>query len=769
MLNVNAPLERIGYVRDDPRSPDSIDLDRWLSAIRRQKWMVFSGAFLGLSLGIAHALTAVPLYTSTTKILIDKNRAQVVDPTSGRGDAAQNESEILSQVEIFKSDELARAVVSRLKLTTDGEFLADTPSILSAGTAYVKEFIARVVIEPLGGLPVVSDADNSPDAIAMRAIDRLQQNLTVDRVGRTFVLTIGYTAPSPRLAARISQEFGDAYIDDQLQAKYDATKRASVWLQDRIADLKLQSFEADLQVQKFRAENNLIAADGRLVSEQQMSEITTQLIGAQAATAESKAKLDQIQNLINSGRTDAVVDDSLVSSTIINLRERYLDASRQRSEIESKLGPNHVQVVRLKNQMDDLERLIFGELRRIGDSYRSSYNVALSRQSSLEKSLKDIVSINAESNTTQVQLRELERESETLRALYSSFLEKFQGALQQQSFPISDARVISPAAAPLEPSFPRKTLLVALSLMLGTLGGVSVGAIREYKDRYFRIGSDVSDDLNLDFLGYLPIIKAGYHAPVAGGKVAGDGLWRSGSINLPVQRDALSPFAETLRNVRVSVDNALPKDRGCKVLGVVSCLPNEGKTTVAANFGVLLASHGRRVLLIDGDIRKPAISAGLLANPQRGLAEALSDGTDFDKIPLIWDATQRLAILPTMPTRRFSQNSELLSSPHMENIINSARREFDYVVIDLPPVGLVVDAKAIATKLDLVVFVIEWGKTPRHLVRSLLASVPSLYQKCIGVVFNKADSSGIRRYHSPGSLESYSSKYSDYYFDKNAL
>ena len=499
--------------QDGDEGRDLIDLGWLLAAARRQAWLIALGAVAGIALGLVYILNAVPLYTASVDILIDKGRSQFIDQyeSSGASGAIQDKSEILSS---GRTDQVRAAGPCRRR-----EAQADRGRRVHGGHAEPGKLRAgrgrrgnRLVA--LAARRRTSEAsDEGTYDVVGEAADTLRGGVDVDRTGRTYVLSVSYTAKSAELASRIAQGYGEAYLDDQLQSKYEATRRASAWLQDRISELKQQSYEADLQVQKFRSENNLIAAGGQLVSEQQLSEVNTQLVSAQAATAEAKARLDQIDSLINSGRTDAVVNQSLQSATINSLRERYLDASRLKTEIEAKLGPTHVQVIRLTEQMAELERLIFEELRRIAKSYKSDYLVALSRQQSLQDSMSKIVGVNASANTTQVKLRELERQSATFKLLYDTFLQRYQETVQQQSFPISNARIITPAKPPDRASYPRTSKTLALFLVLGTMASTGLAAFLEYRDRFFRTGDQVRSEAKVEFLGFLPFIEPGKSKP----------------------------------------------------------------------------------------------------------------------------------------------------------------------------------------------------------------------------------------------------------------
>ncbi|KQT61793.1 hypothetical protein ASG54_23235 [Aureimonas sp. Leaf460] len=729
-----------------------VDLDHIFAMVRRQLWVVLVGLVIGAMVGVAYLLSAVPLYTATSDILIDKGQSKIVDELASASGVFQDEAEMLSQVELLKSDQIADGVEKRLSLSENAVFMAGNPSVLRSAILGIKSLVALVTGDD--ALDLDEEATTREEAKAL-----LQKNLTVERVGQTYVLRLGYTSVDPELAARITAAYGEAYLDDQLQAKYEATRRASGWLQDRIAELKEQSYNADLAVQQFRNDNGLIASGEQLVSQQQLNQINSQLIESQAQTSESKARLDQINAIIATGRTDSVVGDALSSQTINTLRDKYLDTARRETEIRGKLGSGHVQAVRLRSEMKEYERLIFGELRRIADSYQSNYTVALEREKSLEASLARVVSVNASDNTMQVKLRELERESETFKSLYDNFLQRYQQTVQQQSFPITDARIITPASVPDKPSAPKTPIVLAMFMALGVAAGTGSAALREYRDRFFRVGAQVRTELETEFLGYTPIVKSQTTRTDA----VVPSLWAPGGMAAYVRQHPMSGFTETLRNVKVAVDLAMP-DLSCKVIGVVSCMPTEGKSTISANLGCLLAMQGAKTLLIDGDLRNPGLSRMMAKKPDAGVVEVVL-GQAPANATILADSDEKLSLLPTILKRRVANTAEILASPSMANLLTGFRSEYDYVVVDLPPLGPVVDAKAFAGRVDAFVFVIEWGRTSRMLVRNILMNNPVFHEKCLGVILNKADNSKMKFYRSYGSPEYYASRYNSYYTD----
>lgn len=731
---------------------DVLDIDALISAARRQWHVVVLCGAIASVLGLIFVFTATPYYTSTVNVLIDRNNSQVVEQMSTIGTVPDDETSILSQVELLQSDTIALAVVDKLNLTNDPDFNRSGFSLVAT---------IRQTLRAIGSLfssDGASDAQ-STDAARLAAAAQLKANLNVSRVGKTYVLEIDYQSPSAELAAKIANAIGDAYLVDKLSSKYDATRRASDWLQDRIAELRQDSLNADLAVQKFRAAHGLVSVGDQLVTDQQLGELNTALLTAESDTAKARARLDRIQEIIASGQTDAIVTDVLGNSISTDLRKKYLDASKVEADISSRLGPDHVQAVRLRREMNEYKRLMFEELNRIAQSYRSDLDVATAREKSLRDSLAQATAVSASASENQVQLRELQRTSESYKNQYQLFLQRYQEAIQQQTFPVTEARVITQATVSIAPSYPRKPLFLALFGLAGVMVGCGLGAFREFRDRFFRTGDQVRDVLGVEFIGIAPAIDP-TKSTMRGGPAAVGGAVVNYVVNNP-----LSAFAETMRSGKIAADMAFV-GKQCKIIGVTSAIPGEGKSTISINFAKLLASQGARTILIDADLRNPGATRAMNVTAQGGLLEVLLNGEDPRSVMQHDPATQ-LSFLPAIIRHRVPHSSELLSSNAMANLLNVLGAEADYIVIDLPPAGPVVDARAIASRIDGFLFVVEWGKTARQVVRQVMTKEARLYDKCLGVVLNKVDQEKMKLYRMYGSSEYYSATYARYYKEGN--
>jgi succinoglycan biosynthesis transport protein ExoP len=382
----------------------------------------------------------------------------------------------------------------------------------------------------------------------------------------------------------------------------------------------------------------------------------------------------------------------------------------------------------------------------------------------LRENIGRLTQETSEANKSLVHLKGLEQRADALNTLYQSFLSRYEQALQQQSFPIAKARVISSASTPTGPSSPSKTIVLGLSMVLGLMVGAALATAAEFSERYFRIEADIRSALGLKFLGYLPILPGSlFNRPKV--KRGEEPPLLNPGMRVAVDTPG-SAYAETLRNAKLAADVVLQGEHS-KVIGIISALPREGKTTVAANLAGFIASTGSKTLLIDADLRNPGLARQMVTPPEKGLMDAIAGEESWASFVKV-DRRSRLAILPSVARSNFAHTSELLSSAGMAELLRGAREMFDYIVVDLPPSAAVVDAKAFEPEVDGFIVVAEWGATPRTLLRSLLRAEPRMRSKVLGVILNKTDMKKLARYASLGGSERYMNRYADYYVKPSA-
>ncbi|MAU94380.1 MAG: chromosome partitioning protein ParA [Fulvimarina sp.] len=760
---------------------DGPNLEAILAAVRRRAWLVVLCAIAGGLFGLAYLVAAVPFYTSSTQLLIDTRDTQSAQEAAVMPDVVFDDATVDSQVVILRSERIAEAVIDRLALMEDplfdnagGNVLTLAANAVGALVDYAGGAVGAggepvAVPGAIGADPVAPirgdrAGDGGGEAGRRAAVAKLRANLAVARVGHTHVLDIVFTSVDPGLSARIANAYAEAYIDDKLNAKYDATRRAGVWLQERIADTEERARAAELAVQKFRGEHDLMSANGELLSDQQLTGLNGQLIAARANVGEAEARYRRIKEIIDGKETDAAVNESLNSAIISDLRSRYLEASKQYQDLVSRVGRQHTQAIKLSGDMGQYERLIFDELKRIAEVYRSNVEVARNRVASLETDVRTLAGTTATATQSQDQLRELERQATIFRTLHDQLVSRYEETSQRNSFPITEARVLT-AAAPGTKSHPTATLVLSVAVFFGAACGGGLGALAEIRDRVFRTGDQVRDELGVEFIGMLHLLPVKRARARSTRRDGGSDEAPVVEVRQPMLRQTveapLSGFAETLRTTKIACDLVIGGKQP-KVVGLVSILPDEGKTTVSKNLASLVASSGSKVLLIDADLRNPGLTRGAVRGIGTGLVDVLHGRAEW-RSAVVTEAETGLDILASYPSRSVTHSGDLVSSPRMRAILAEAGTRYDYIFVDLPPIGAVVDARAAARLLDALVFVVEWGKTDRKLLREAFRNDPRLSDMCVGVLLNKVDPKKIKLYESHGHASYYGQSYAKYY------
>ena len=706
--------------------------------LRRQYPVIAFCALLAVAMGVIYLRHTPPRYTAHATMIIDTRKGQVFQNQSILADAPIDLAGIESQVQIVKSEGVAASVIKDLHLTEVPEFVGGGASLTDRVFSY------------LGASP---PPPRSEFELMRQAIGVFERSLDALRVGMSYVLDITYTSNDPDRAAQIANAVADAYIVDQLDAKFQANRRATNWLQDRVGGLRDQAASAERAVVAFKQENNIVAAGGKLMNEQQISDLNTQLVLARAHTSEAEARLNRIQSIIRADSSgapfDASVSDALNNPIITKYRQQYLEIVNREAEWSMRYGKDHLAVVNLRNQIREIRDSIFAELRRLAETYKSDYEIAKQRQESLEKDLAQAVSQSQEANKAQITLRELESSAQSVRTLHDSFLQRYMESIQQESFPITEARVISRATRPLGKSGPKTELILALACMGGIGLGAAAGFIREVMDRVFRTTGQVETALNAPCVALVPLVDDALTNDSLNGEdglpsIGSKAIAHDGSVCWVVAEQPLSRFAEAIRSVKLAADlNTSNKNH--KVIGFTSALPHEGKSTIAAALGQLVSQVGGKVIIVDCDLRNPSLSRTLAPNATLGIIDVLAGEHSLEDA--IWrDGPGGMAFLPALSRSRIFHTSEVLASEPTKKLFEDLRESYNYVIVDLPPLAPLIDVRATPHLVDGYFLVIEWGRTKIDVVQHALNTAPGVYEALLGTILNKANMEFMSRY-----------------------
>jgi polysaccharide biosynthesis transport protein len=774
-----------------------------ISFIRRRFRIIALSLLASAALGAGYLYVAQPIYIGRALLIVDAPKMQVYQGQSPQN-APVNSATVDTQIQIIKSDDIALSVIKQLKLDQDAAFLADSGGLLATIKARVMNFAQNAF--------GITSAD-APGLLSTEslALANFRQRLTVTRVDMTYAIEIEFSSGSPFRAAKVANAIADAYGLNAVEAKYQITGEAAKWLQDRLAKLREQTTNAERAVVDYETENRIVNTGGELLNEQQIAELNSQLIQARAAAAEAKARLDRVETVLKSNDTDpdaaGAVAETLHDDVINKMRAQYLQDERQADEWTARYGAQHQAVLNLRNDMKDLQQSIFQEVQRIANSYQSDYAIARSRENSIQGSLNQLISESQTAEKAEVTLHSLQSSAETDRALYDNFLQRYMESVQQQSSPLTESRLITHARPPLAKSWPRPMLTMALALLGGAIFAGIFGMLRDMADRVFRTTLQVCEHLQSDCIAVIPLVKGMSPPAVAFQKAkpgppmavaeqvkrnfaiaeralvarllgdGTDGIWRlfappqrrprrrrrmlrvEKSVCWTVANAPCSRFSESIRAVKVAADNGR-LDNESKAIGVTSALPNEGKSTIAISLATLIAQGGGRAILLDCDLRNPALTRLLAPDAKAGLLEVIAGQAEVEDV--LWrEPRTGLAFLPCVVTSRLPHSSDILASEKIPQLIDQLRRSYDYVIMDLSPLAPVVDARVASRFVDSFLLVIEWGRTKIGVVQHALRSAPGVGDKSIGIVLNKANMKSFVRY--AGEQETY---YSNPYYGR---
>jgi succinoglycan biosynthesis transport protein ExoP len=568
------------------------------SFIRRQFPVIAFVTFLAIALATIYIITARPSFTAEAQLLVDAQKLQLFQQQSILGDIPADSAEVESQVEILKSENIASAVIKSLHLIEDPEFVGSSGGLLGA--------LFSFVLSPFG-----TDQTASEFELNRNAMRTFQSRLSVKRVGLTYVIQIDFKSYDAERAAQIANAVADAYVDDQLEAKYQATKRASAWLQDRIKELRDQVATAEQAVVDFTTKNNIVntgGSDNRPIAEAQVAELSSQLVIARANTAEAQARLDRIDSILKGNIADssfgATVADTLKSDVVSKLRTQYLELAAREADWSEKYGHDHIAVVNLRSQMQEINNSILDELKRLGETYKSDFEIAKQREAGVQEELSKAVGQSQVIDAKSVTLRDLQSTAQTYKSLYDNFLQRYMESVQQQSFPISEARLISPASRPLHKSDPKTVLVMAIAGLGGMLVGFGIGMLRDLSDRVFRTSEQIESLLQTDCIGVVPLLTNNTKSDRSNDSSAQSGFTNAGRKD---KRRAMagilwSRSVETVRSSAVVTDlhGALKSTKG-KINAFASSLSDRDNQVAASipSFESTLESLRPRTIVSD--------------------------------------------------------------------------------------------------------------------------------------------------------------------------
>lgn len=749
--------DRTGLPFDGRSQPDQTEggigdlVKLGFAFLRRRYTMIIVITVLATATSWLYLRLTPPTYNAQVHVLLGNARAQFVQQQSILAEPAFDLSQIETQLQLLKSRATAAVVLDRLKLADDPEFneSARSPSLWQRLRGWGSS--------PPKDRP--SDAEGRPSEAA---IDTFLARLTATRAGYSNVIEISFNSSSAGRAAEIVNAVANAYVADQLDAKFEANRKATTWLQERLRDLGEQALTAQRAVDAYKTEHNIVSPDGKPIGEQQITDLSARLGAARAQASEATAKLSRYETLLSSNpaksssidNLDAIGADAMNSQIITALRQQYLELTRREAELSARVGRDHLAVVSVRNRMREYRNSIFEEVKRLAEISRSEFEFAKQRQQEIEKQLAKAVSHSQSTNSAELTIKDLEGRAKTLRSLYESFLQRYMGSAQQETFPISETRVIFPASPPQTKSKPNTNLALGLGIFGGLALGIALAFLRDVMDRVFRTSSQLETTLELPCLSVIPLLPTSKTPKTPTRSTPTDeetdeDLRQRTISNVPaIHRTVvgmpLSRYTEAIRSIKLTIDHN-PVKGPSQVVGITSALPNEGKSTVSASLAQLISHSGKRAIMVDCDLRNPSLSASVAPKAAVGIVEVANGSRSLEET--IWrDPQTNLAFLPAVRRGTQYHTSEILSADTMCKLFERLRQTYDYIIVDLPPLTPLVDVRVTAPFIDCYVLVVEWGRTKIDVVQHALHTAPTISDSLLGAVLNKTDIRAMARY-----------------------
>ncbi len=671
------------------------DLLRILSIHWRK--IVASGIVLG-GLSAVVVLFMPAVYAGTALVMIDEQQNHIFDSRtdpSVLSDLPSDPSSVESQLQMLQSHALIGHVVDRLGLAADPEFNGTSQDWFGGVTGAIDRIISGLG-QRSGPKPDVPDASTAQQR-REHAVGSVRASLSAEIEGRSTVIGITFHSRSPVQAAGVANAIADTYVDSLTDAKSFASENAAKWLSDRVTKLGRQAGAADAAVQLYKAQHGLLdTSTGTALTDQKLGDLTSQLIGAEGDRAEAQAKLSRVKQLVQSGK-NADVTEVVDSPLIGQLREQEATLLQQKADFSSRYGDRNPKMVSLETQLSVLKQKIDEEAARIVGTVSNTVAVADAHVQAIRGEMAGATSTANTQNYARVKLGELAADAASAHALYQSYLDRLKQTQEQTGLKSADAHVASPASVPLAPISPKSALIIGGGAMGGLLVGFLYALMADRLCGGFRSLQELELATGLPVLATLPELN---HA-------------RAQDAALEVVRRPHSEFSEAVRGLEIALARSYAGARDGKVFVVLSALPGEGKTVTAVSVARRFAIYGKRVVLVDGDLRRPSVAMTLgVHNTRYDLGDYLSRRCMLDEA-ICADPHSSLVALPVSRGLKVSNEDNLAA---MSALIRHLRGISDVVIIDTPPVLAVQDARLLAELSDGAIFVVRWAKTSREAV-----------------------------------------------------
>lgn len=713
-------------------------IDYW-HILFRHRFTLLSFALASLCAALLFTLVQTPIYRVRTSLEIQSsNLGELRDADSANSPVtyASPESYVETQVKLLQSESLIEDVIDKMKLRED------RPSGIWASFA---SFVHRAL--------AFSRTARLPEKEQM--LRQVQRNLTVQSSGDSRLLEILYESPDPKLAANFANTLVSEFIELNQEERWKAAQATAEWLTNHLNQMKSQLETSEAQLQDYAQTAGLsYTSDKESLADDRLKEIQDELSKAQADRIDSEAKYEQAE-----GKPADSLPEILADPTMRDERQKLADLQTQYAELSATLTPAHYKVRQVHAQIDELQAQIQKERADVLGRIRNEYSAAIRREKLLSEARANQEKVVDEQSSKAIHYDTLKRDVESNRHIYEVMLQKVKEASLAAAMRDSNVIVIDRAKPPLLPYRPSLLMNSAIGLFSGAFLGLGLVMFRERIDRRISAPGEAQIFLDLPELGVIPLDEA----TLPGRRSDHLHLLRSAPALLPAGARSSSPnfspelatwkrkpslIAECTRTTLTSILLPNQDGEGPQVVVLTSPCLGDGKTTVACNLSIAIAEIGRRVLLIDGDLRRPRLHKVFGVANAWGLCDLLCSDSSLESISISRLVRESevigLSLLPggscgVTPTNLFY-------SPRMSSLLARLRREFDMILIDAPPMIHLADARVLGRLADGVILVVRSGQTTTESARIAIQRFAEDGTRVLGTVLNSWDPRTSSRY-----------------------
>jgi capsular exopolysaccharide synthesis family protein len=713
-----------------PLEPERMHLRQLFGIVLQRAKLGLGVAGIVFILVLAAFALKTPTYSSMGSVVIDPKHENLADTDQKQqGWVPPDTSAVDTQVEVLRSPALAQAVVRRLKLWNDPEFNPDMRPGL------------------FGLTPAEAPIANPDPRLVAQVSDVLMSHMWVHRAGLTYVVQVGANSTSPRKSAVLANTIMDTYLKRQLDDKLGAVTRANKELGMSLEKMRQDAENAEARVEEYKNAHGLFSAQGATMAEQEVSTLNQQIAMAKAEAAEKAARFSAAQTQLRGGGGGADVGAALGSETVKELRKQEAELSVKLAQLQTDFTPEYPEVKRTAAQLKDVRTQIQSEINRILSNLRAEAQAAAGRESSLLASRSAAQGGLAANGAAQVGLFALQQRADAAKQIYEAYLNRAKQVAAQGSFQQPDASINSPGQVPTQPFSPNMKLGAVIAMLAGAVAAAAAMLMAEFWDKHLRSRLDVERELGVPFAGVLPDFRS----------VKPKGL--RGPAAEPAEylvSHPFSGFAEAFRNLRAFLMISARGD-DAKLIAVTSAVPREGKSLTSFCLARTLALSGSRVVLVDCDLRQRGTTK-LAGHQEVGLVEVVQEKASLSEA-LVHDPKSNCFILPTAGK---SVPYDLFSNPQTDEVLRQLAEQFDYVILDAPPILGVADARILAAKADRVLYLVQWNKTPLRAAQSAVDILQECGANVAGALLTKVNVKGQARY-GYGDSSDYYGYFKNYY------